>query len=511
MRRLAFSAYLFITSFLFAVPSLAQEGPRQTPQFRSFSSRKTLVVLPFSNETGRSRLDYLGSAASKMIADKIQELSYIPAGRVQEDFRANPGNAPLGDLPAASRSLLEVQTPDLNAQNRDIFALTDRNLQARKLRGDIVVTGRLGITYPGASPALEHQVFLIIEMFDMSTQDVRKFVYILDDRTILRNLEKPGEDLKIALSGQEKAILSVETAQTGSLVYLDDQYLGRTPVESAVLPGRYLLRVEGEGFRSYSTEVNLVSGRRIELRPELIALNHSASIRVASVPDNALVYLDSTFLGRTPLEKSALPAGDHRLRISLEGHIDRIRGVHLENGKTEEVSLELTPGDNAKHFSDPGFAILDWTYGDLSFYSMVSVLGFYGGWMIFSVEKQRTINSLRPMDPFILGAYDTSNSSAITAAQTNPFLFYYYNQLEENNRLHALKWARLSKASASAGVFSFLMSAFFLYKYLYDGRETGEISRGFLGTGRLHLDVSTNYVQGNLTENQTRAFVEFQF
>jgi hypothetical protein len=73
------------------------------------------------------------------------------------------------------------------------------------------------------------------------------------------------------------------------------------------------------------------------------ATNPSGSLSVDSDPAGAVVLLDGQAQGTTPLALSALPAGDHRVRVAKEGYLDNSRVVRVGGGQTERVRVRLTP------------------------------------------------------------------------------------------------------------------------------------------------------------------------
>jgi hypothetical protein len=59
-------------------------------------------------------------------------------------------------------------------------------------------------------------------------------------------------------------------------------------------------------------------------------------------PPGAIVYVDGKVQGSTPFAASALPAGDHRVKVVKKGYLENSRVVRLSAGRTEKVQLKLT-------------------------------------------------------------------------------------------------------------------------------------------------------------------------
>ncbi len=477
IRKTLLTCVFLLSSALYTQPAaVAQEAPVYL-----FEHERRLVILPFWNETGKKELDYLSTSIGKILSDTIGSLQYINVADPAVTFYVNPRQQSANRPGQENRSVtparvaFSVLVPEFTKETHTIMLVPEKNLQAQKMKAHYLVTGR--IYEPDEKEIKEHELFLEIELFDAMQGASFKFLYRLDDRTILRNLARPGSDVKNHLMGPSQAKILVKTEEPGARVYLDDVYLGRTPVDGSFQPGAYLLRVEQEGKNSATRRVELLDAADNEFEIALSLQNNSAGLRVVSLPEEAMVYLDSTYLGKTPLERNDLPPGTHRLRLSMEKHIDRFIGVKLENGKTAEIDAELAEGDTLALYRNPGYAIFDWTYSDLSFYCLITTLGWYGGWMYMTVRADAVEASIRPMVPVMAGFYELSlASTALASSAGNPALAYYYNNLLEKNRLEALRLHRYAKMSAGSGIFSLLLSGLFIYRYLaLDGKETGEV------------------------------------
>jgi hypothetical protein len=72
------------------------------------------------------------------------------------------------------------------------------------------------------------------------------------------------------IPGSPLAVLYVQSRPAGAEVYLDGQLITTTPFQlSDVTPGRHTIRIELQGYRSWSTPVSLEPGTRIEIAAAL--------------------------------------------------------------------------------------------------------------------------------------------------------------------------------------------------------------------------------------------------
>jgi hypothetical protein len=65
------------------------------------------------------------------------------------------------------------------------------------------------------------------------------------------------------------------------------------------------------------------------------------SLRVSSDVAGALVFVDSKFLGKTPLETHEVLAGSHRLRVAAEGYDEVSRSIEVAGAGPTDVSVSL--------------------------------------------------------------------------------------------------------------------------------------------------------------------------
>jgi hypothetical protein len=193
---------------------------------------------------------------------------------------------------------------------------------------------------------------------------------------------------------------------------------------------------------------------------------HLGMLRITGEPEGAEVYLDMTRIGTIPLFRDDLPEGTHRLRISHEGFIDRFIGVRLDRKRTSHVEVSMVVGETFAHFRNPHYAVLDWSYHDLSFYSLLSSLAFYGGYSVLKQESGRISDSIRQEIP-AFGLFDLQGLT-----------LYQIYRLEQNRAL-AVRKMEQAQLAFRAGAFSILLGGIFLWRGIaLDNFETGEVGYG---------------------------------
>jgi hypothetical protein len=137
-------------------------------------------------------------------------------------------------------------------------------------------------------------------------------------------------------------------------VVLDGRDVGETPLTVRdVARGAHTVRVARDGYVTDQRSV-IVSAER-PAQSLTIALARPASARstpsrpgqsvaaiyVASRPSGASVFLDGKLIGRSPLQVGEVAAGDHTVRLELDGYQSWSSSVHVVAGERSRVAASL--------------------------------------------------------------------------------------------------------------------------------------------------------------------------
>jgi len=140
----------------------------------------------------------------------------------------------------------------------------------------------------------------------------------------------------------EGATLEVRSDPSGAQVYVDGEYLGRTPLVAGVAPGRHQVEVRLAGYEPYRVSVRLGAGERVKVFARLVPAARKGRLDVRSEPEGARVYLDGVYRGRTPLTLELEP-GTYDLRLTLPGYAEYRERVRVRAGETTRVLARLAP------------------------------------------------------------------------------------------------------------------------------------------------------------------------
>jgi len=162
------------------------------------------------------------------------------------------------------------------------------------------------------------------------------------------------------LLGPNKAGLQVMSADIPASIFLDGQYVEKTPlINKELKPGDYVLRIEPEDttLSSYETKVNLKKGLLTVVtwkpgeRPETsggviyemekLPKNNTSQLQLISIPDRAIVSLDGGDKDFAPLLIEDIAAGHHDFEVSLPSFDTQKHTINVLPGYKMLVTVKL--------------------------------------------------------------------------------------------------------------------------------------------------------------------------
>ncbi len=155
---------------------------------------------------------------------------------------------------------------------------------------------------------------------------------------------KPGKEN--SFSFELKRIcggLKVSSNPKGAKVFIDGKKLGKTPLDMPRLKKkRVRIELKKECYAPIKKGVDLIPGKVTRLDYKLKPV--CGSIKVESNPAGAEVYLDGEAVGKTPLVKKGLKAGNVEV-VVRQGMATWKKRVKVEAGKVKTVTAKLTKKD----------------------------------------------------------------------------------------------------------------------------------------------------------------------
>lgn len=203
-------------------------------------------------------------------------------------------------------------------------------------------------TVPEIEPGVEHTLSLTLDGYVTKTVPLTMRAGQAEDLTF--ELER------LPLASNE-SILRLYTVPEEARVELDGEwYESGSPYEFRVMAGRYSITVAKGGYRNERERIRLPGGEvtemEIELRPERRRVRRGGgggggetTAPTASGPGQLTfdarpwcnVAIDGRPVGQTPIVNRSLPSGRHRITCT-----------NPDLGKTENVTVEIQPGETTR-------------------------------------------------------------------------------------------------------------------------------------------------------------------
>lgn len=172
--------------------------------------------------------------------------------------------------------------------------------------------------------------------------------------------------------GRAKAGLQVITNDIPTSIFLDGQYLDKTPlINKDLKPGTYTLKIQPEdnSLSAYETTITLHKGLLSVVtwkpgsRPELsggviyemekLPNKKATQLALISIPDGAIVSLDGQSKDFAPIVLDNISAGQHEFTVSLPSYETQQHTLNMVAGHKINVTVKLARSSAAEASPSP--------------------------------------------------------------------------------------------------------------------------------------------------------------
>ena len=149
------------------------------------------------------------------------------------------------------------------------------------------------------------------------------------------------------------ATLTVTSIPSGASVYIDGDFIGQTPLHDyAIDTGsqrekQVEIRIELSGYKSHVAKATLKGGQQTPLDVGLEKFSpRTGTLTVTSTPSGADIYVDNTWIGKTPLTSYEVDTGvRHEKQVTvglvLSGYKNRVEQLTLRGGQQTPLDVGL--------------------------------------------------------------------------------------------------------------------------------------------------------------------------
>jgi len=141
----------------------------------------------------------------------------------------------------------------------------------------------------------------------------------------------------------ENAYLSILTEPDNAEIVYNDEAIGFTPIEDFIIKkeGENKIQIKKQGYASIDTLFTIASGETKEFEFKLKKTG-TEKLSITTNPDGAMLYLDSKYIGTSPLENFAVDPGKFPLKIEMLGFISLDTSLTIQKGAANSLSFVLS-------------------------------------------------------------------------------------------------------------------------------------------------------------------------
>jgi len=161
------------------------------------------------------------------------------------------------------------------------------------------------------------------------------------------------------LALKQKAGLQVNTDNIPATLFLDDQYLDKSPfIDKKIQPKNYVLRIQPDdsAYASYETPIKLNKGTItvVNWKPKLSLetssgviyemeklKNNDTQIELQSIPDGAIITMDQGSKQFSPLLVAGVAEGIHEFEVSLPSYETQQHTFNVPKGYRVAITVIL--------------------------------------------------------------------------------------------------------------------------------------------------------------------------
>jgi len=171
----------------------------------------------------------------------------------------------------------------------------------------------------------------------------------------------------------------INTYPSGASINIGPQFYGTTPQKiSQILIGNHELSLSLAGYEKIHKYIQIHPGKNHDIYENLIPEKYApqkpeqSRVAIFSSPPHAMVYLNTQYLGQTPINLTGITPGTYTLMLSQSGYETHSQEIALRPGKNADISWNLQP-KYVRRESIP------WkTYGVAAFCAIAFVFFFLG-------------------------------------------------------------------------------------------------------------------------------------
>lgn len=164
--------------------------------------------------------------------------------------------------------------------------------------------------------------------------------YVTDGDKVLNDQDKQEANELIKVMEPFTAKLKLSVDEPGSEVTIDDEVIGKSPVEPLVVDiGTRKLRVHKEEFEDFNKELPVGGAMEVSVDVKMVKIVHEGRINVKASND-ATIAIDDKVVG-TGTWSGVLPSGGHTLKVTAPKFRVYQAEVLIQDKQSRDVAVTL--------------------------------------------------------------------------------------------------------------------------------------------------------------------------
>ena len=136
--------------------------------------------------------------------------------------------------------------------------------------------------------------------------------------------------------------LSISSTPNEAMVYIDDKYVGDTPLQNHILEeGKYSLTLKKAGYKDLNGDFRVGLGQNVERKFTLTIVSNMGKLTITSTPEGARVEINGQYVGQTPLNDYELDINNYDVELRLEGYEVYKRKLEISSA-TDNKAINVT-------------------------------------------------------------------------------------------------------------------------------------------------------------------------
>jgi hypothetical protein len=342
---------------------IIDKEPYSIPSKIQYKDNLYISILPFAGELSEER-KYVMDLIKNYLGDNILIYKKIRFPYTFIDLKANAFNSRNKEVSKFKQPEKEKNNDEeIKERFLELKLIEDKTISADKNLAGIDSMELIAV--PGTDILISGEVKQNVNNLKIRIKVINNIYrkeFIIEKEGTFKNIDQlmgslSHEVIKAIIA--KYSYVNISSNEKDAAIYIDDRYFGRTDKSGILLEsGIHKFLFLKKNYTVNTTTVNLAEKSTASLHIDFSTKDISPMniIDITTEPDKARVYIDSDFIGLSPIVKNDLPPGIYRVRVEKEGYITKYQTIEVnswKNNKNEiknELLVILEKGNSKEYY-----------------------------------------------------------------------------------------------------------------------------------------------------------------